>query len=73
MSEPQQFVVIGPDEIEIQPEPFASRAAAEDALKKWVERYRRQGYYSTARWERIPVDELAERCRIVDADETLCE
>lgn len=38
---------------------------AEEALNNWVERYRKQGYYSTTNRERIPLDELTTWCKIV--------
>jgi hypothetical protein len=58
------FVVFSPDNIPIRPDPFHSRAAAENALQEWVKRYQHQGFYFTVRWERIPLANLAALCRI---------
>jgi len=59
-----RWAVIGPDEIPISPEPFDSKAEADTAAARFVERYRVQGYYSTADGFRIPVSELRENFRI---------
>jgi hypothetical protein len=41
-----------------------ARAAAE----LFAHRFSAQGFYSTFRWERIPVTEIVGRCRIVEVD-----
>lgn len=62
--------VLSPDGIPIDAHAtYPTHAAAESALAAWVKRYEWQGFYSTARRERIPLDELAGRCRIVEAPE----
>jgi hypothetical protein len=62
------FDVLSPDGISINPvETYPTRAAAESALRAWVGRFEWQGFYSTSRWERIQLDEIAGRCRIVEA------
>lgn len=46
---------------------FASEQEAEEYFSsKWITAYRVQGYYSTARRERIPLASLRERCTITD-------
>jgi hypothetical protein len=60
---PPRFVVLSPDDLPIAPRTFTSRTAAERALTDWCDRFTVQGYYASVR-ERIPVDRLAERCRI---------
>jgi hypothetical protein len=62
------FDVLSPDGISIWGDVYPSRAAAESALQAWVKRFAWQGFYSTSRWERIPLDEIAGRCRIVAVD-----
>lgn len=63
-----QYDVLSPDGISIHHEDtYPTRAAAESALREWVKRFEFQGFYSTSRRERIPLDELPGRCRIVEA------
>lgn len=58
--------IIGPDELPLTPEPFASRADAEAFIPQWCARYQRQGYYSAASGERIALSELPARLSIVE-------
>lgn len=62
------FDVLSPDGISIEGSEYVSRAAAESSLKQWVKRFEWQGFYSTSRWERIPLAEIAGRCRIVEIE-----
>ena len=62
------FDVLSPDGISIWGEEYLTHAAAESALLEWVKRYEWQGFYSTSRRERILLDEIAGRCRIVETD-----
>ena len=64
------YDVLSPDGISITPDTlYPDRAAAESAIQEWVKRYEWQGFYSTVRRERIPLNELPGRCRIVEAIE----
>ena len=64
------FDVLSPDGFSIHPvNTYPTRADAESALRGWVNGFEFQGFYSTSRRERIPLDELAGRCRIVEAAE----
>jgi hypothetical protein len=58
-----RWTVLGPDDIPITPEAFASKAEAETAIARFVKRFRVQGYYSTADGLHIPVSELREHLR----------
>jgi len=61
-----KFDAISPDRFSISyDELWDSPEEARVALKKWIEGYKRQGYYSTRDRERIPLDELETRCEIV--------
>lgn len=61
---------LSPDGISIDCEDtYPTVEAAKAAIDQWVQRYAEQGYYSTVRRERIPLDEIAGRCRIVEACE----
>ena len=57
--------VLSPDGISIEGRSYRSHRAALRALTRWVRRYEWQGFYSTARWERIPLEELPGRCRLI--------
>ena len=59
------FDVLSPDGFPITFEPFESKRAAREFIPKWCKRYELQGYYSTSRWEHIPLDELPDRLSIV--------
>lgn len=62
------YDVLSPDGISITPDTlYPDRDAAESAIREWVKRYEWQGFYSTVRRERIPLDELPGRCQIVEA------
>ncbi len=60
-----KYNVLSPDGIPIAPKPFASRKAAQAFIPLWCKRYERQGYYLTAQWEKIPLEELPYCLRIV--------
>lgn len=62
------FDVLSPDGISIEGNEYATRADAESALQRWAKRFEWQGFYSTSRWERIPIAELPGRCRIVEVE-----
>jgi hypothetical protein len=62
------FDVLSPDGLSIHAgRVYPTLAAARAAAEEFAERFAWQGFYSTARWERIPVGEIAGRCRIVEA------
>ena len=61
-----KFDVISPDGFPINREgTYKSRELAEEGFKEWAKRYETQGYYSSNRG-RIPLDELADHCEIVE-------
>lgn len=69
MTNATQFDVLSPDGISIERDGFyPDRAAAESALREWVKRFEFQGYYSTVRRERIPLDELPGRRRFIEVE-----
>ncbi len=60
-----QFDVFSPDGIAIsREEVYPSQEVAEQKLQEWVKSYEWQGYYSSNKG-RIPLDELASCCKIV--------
>lgn len=67
------FDVLSPDGISIhRDQTWDTREEALAAAHEWAKRYEAQGYYSTARWEHIPCDEIVKRCCIVavEADDS---
>lgn len=61
-----KYDVLSPDKFSISfDEVWDTPEEAKEALKKWIGRYKQQGYYSTSNRERIPLDELETWCEIV--------
>ena len=58
------YYPISPDGFTIDQKAYKTEAEAMRALKKWVKNYKFQGHYTTARWERIPLVDLLDRCDI---------
>ena len=63
-----KFDVISPDGFPISCEPFASANEAQDSIPFWCERFKHQGYYSTSSREKISLEELPHRLRIVESE-----
>lgn len=53
-----KFNVISPDGIPIQPNPFPSKEAAEAGAKAWAEHFKEQGFYSSASFGRISLEDI---------------
>lgn len=63
-----RYDALSPDGFSISVEDtYATPDEARQAIMRWAKRYEWQGFYSTARRERIPLNELPGRCRIVEA------
>jgi len=61
-----QFDVFSPDGFAIsREETYPSVEVALEKLREWIKRYEFQGYYSSVKYGRIPLDKLASRCKIV--------
>ena len=68
------FDVLSPDGITITPDRvYGTLEEAHAAVEAFAQRFVWQGFYSTARWERIPLEEIAGRCRVVEATEVCDE
>jgi hypothetical protein len=63
------YEVLSPDGISINRRRYRTEEKAVKELELWVKRYEFQGFYSTARWERIPLEDLAGRCRIIQVQQ----
>jgi len=63
-----RYIVMSPDGFPISRDAeYKSKKEAEEATLAFVERYRKQGYYSqtTSKIVHIPVDEIKDHCRLV--------
>lgn len=62
-----KFDVFSPDGFAIdREETYPSFEVAEQKLKEWVKRYEFQGYYSSVKYGRIPLNELEDYCSIIE-------
>lgn len=65
-----QFDVYSPDGFAIsREETYPSLEVAKQKLQEWVKRYEFQGYYSSVKNGRIPLDKLELYCTIVEVIE----
>jgi hypothetical protein len=57
--------ILSPDGItlDINVSYYRSRKAADKAFEEWSKRYEAQGYYSSARYGRIPFEDLKYYCQ----------
>ena len=68
------FDVLSPDGITITPDRvYGTLEEAHAAADAFAQRFAWQGFYSTARWERIPLEKIAGRCRVIEATEVCDE
>jgi hypothetical protein len=66
MSKKQKFDVISPDGFSIHfSDTYKSKEDAITAFCEWKKRYEPQGYYSSSKYGRIPLDELENYCQII--------
>ena len=60
-----RYDVLSPDGFPISCEPFNTQAEAAKYGFEWCKRFAQQGYYSTSRWEKIPLEDLPENLDLV--------
>ena len=66
-----KYDVLSPDGFSIHPtDTYTSKKQAEISAKKWVKRYKAQGYYSSVRFGRIHLDDLLDYCTLVNLNES---
>lgn len=66
------YDVISPDGFAISAtETWKTREEAEEALNKWIKRYRTQGYYSMSNREKLPYDSIYNSCSIIELENEL--
>ena len=59
------YDVLSPDGFPITCEPFHSEQDAVKYAFQWCKRFEQQGYYSTSRWEKIPLADLPDHLSLV--------
>lgn len=60
------FNIQSPDWFDISMELFKTAEEAWAYFEVWKARFQNQGYYSTRKWEQIPLEEIKDRCTLVD-------
>jgi len=66
MSKKQKFDVISPDGFSIHfSDTYKTKEDAITAFCEWKKRYETQGYYSSTKFGKIPLDELENYCQII--------
>jgi hypothetical protein len=64
------YSIYSPDGFTIEREPsYETKEKAEKAFKQWIKTYERQGYYSSVRHGKIPLNELENYCKFVCNEE----
>jgi hypothetical protein len=64
-----KYDVLSPDNFSIHhSDVYPSKKAAREAAKEWVKNYEHQGYYSSTRYGRIPLNEVLDYCKIIELD-----
>lgn len=65
-----KYDVLSPDGFSIHPtDTYTSRKKAVKAAEEWAKRYEAQGYYSSARFGRIPLNEILDYCSLINLNE----
>ena len=72
MKSDKQYNVLSPDGFSIHfSDTYKSKEDAIKAFEQWKKRYEGQGFYSSAKYGRIPLDELKNYCELIEVE--LCE
>ena len=66
MAKKKKYDVLSPDGFSIHPtDTYSSKKEARKAFEVWKKRYKLQGYYSSSRYGRIPLDELVNEVELI--------
>ena len=57
-----EYNYISPDGFPISYENFPCKKVAQDFFRSWIKSFERQGYYSSAKYDRIPLNMLKDFC-----------
>ena len=66
MSQEKRYDILSPDGISIHFEDTYTESEIKPSFEKWKKRFEFQGYYSSSRYGRIPLDELEDYCQVVE-------
>lgn len=62
-----KYVIMSPDGFTIHPtDEYSNKREAFAAFKAWKSRYKLQGFYSSVRYGRIPLEDLEGYCEVVN-------
>ena len=62
----EKWNVLSPDGISVHfSDTYSNKDDAIKAFEKWRDRFKIQGYYSSAKFGRIPLDELDDFCELI--------
>ena len=64
----KQYRILSPDGFDIEMDRIYKESEIMEAGKRFVERFRQQGYYSTGNREHIELDDLLENCEIIEVE-----
>lgn len=64
----KRFDILSPDGISIHFEDTYSYEEVLPAFNEWKKRFEFQGYYSSSRFGRIPLDDLEDFCQVVEVE-----
>ena len=68
----KQFNVLSPDGFSIHhTDTYDTIEQAYEAMQQWAKRYKSQGYYSSVKYGRIPIQDLDRYCSITIEIETI--
>jgi hypothetical protein len=68
------FDVLSPDGFSIsRDEVFATYDIAMEKYNQWKKNFERQGYYSSNKYGRIPLEDLDDCCEVIEFDEEVID
>lgn len=67
MAKKVKYDVLSPDGFSIHPtDTYTSKKKAEEAFEKWKKNYEHQGFYSSSRDGKIPLQDLHEYMQLIE-------
>jgi len=62
----KRYDIISPDGITIHPEKTFTRNEVLPAFSEWKKRFEIQGFYSSSKFGRIPLEDLDDYCEVIE-------
>jgi hypothetical protein len=67
MAKKGTYIVLSPDGFPLERDAeYKNLAEVQEAIERFVDKYRTQGFYSTTVRVRIPIEEIEENCKLVE-------